>query len=84
MLSSRTHQINIDTVIYQIVHSRLDALWRAEVNSVQFANPLDIFPASRQSYHSGMKLREVCFEYLGGVTCGIAGYEYGEDGGGGG
>jgi len=75
----RTHQVEIDTMIHQIIHPRRRPLRRAEVDAVFSAHVLDLLPGAREADDRGVEFGEVAVQHGGRVPCGIAGYEDGEE-----
>ena len=80
-IALRIHQIEINTMIDQIILTLFDALRRTEINPIFLTHLLDLIPRSRQAYQSGVEFREVGLENRGRVARRVAGYEDGEEGG---
>ena len=76
----RTHQIEINTMIHQIIHPRLDPLRRTEIHPIQLADRLDLLPRARQADHVRMELFQIGLEHRRRVSCRITRYEEGEEG----
>lgn len=76
-----THQIEVDTVVHQIVLPWFYIFRRTKIHSVLFAHILNLLICTREPNDSRVELAEVFAEDFGGVTGWIAGNEYGtEDG----
>lgn len=74
-----THQIEVDTVINQVVLARLDVLGGAEVHAIRFTCILDLLVGACQADEVRMELCQVFLEHLGVVACRIACDHDGED-----
>jgi hypothetical protein len=74
------HQIEINTMIYQIILSLLDALGRTKIHAIFLTDVFDLVPGPCQTYERGMEFREVGVKNRRGVAGGIAGDEDGEEG----
>lgn len=74
-----THQIEINTMIHQIIHPRFNPRRRAEIYPIGFAHLLDLLVCAREAEHRGVEFRQVGFQDGGGVACGVAGDDDGEE-----
>lgn len=70
----RIHQIEVNTMIHQIVLSGLELRWSREIYSILLASILYLIILSCQAYNIIMKLLEVWFQYCRLVASRIAGY----------
>ena len=75
----RTHQIEVDAVIDQVVHVWCRALRRAEIHTIYFADVFDLLPRARQSHDPRMELGQVGLQYPRGVAGRVAGDEKREE-----
>lgn len=66
-------------MVHQIVHARLDALRRAEVDSVLLAHFFNLLVVAREAYEARVEFREVGAQDVGGVAGWVAGDEEGEE-----
>ena len=71
------HQVEINTVVHQIILSLLHPLRRAEVYPIRLAHTLDLLPTPRQANQVGMELLQVFLEHGRGVARRVAGDEHG-------
>lgn len=67
-----THQIEVDTVIHQIILPRLYIPRRAEIHTVLLANVLHLVVGARQADNPFMELLEILAQHLGRITGRIA------------
>ena len=60
--SHLTHQIEVYTMIHQIIHPRLHTLRRTEIHPVYLTHILDLLPCPRQAYKTRMELRQIMLQ----------------------
>jgi hypothetical protein len=73
----RIHNVEVNTMIDQIVLARLHVLRRAEIHAVHLAHVLRLLVGPREADELRVELVEVVAEDEGGVARRVAGYEEG-------
>jgi len=66
------HQIEVDTMIDQIILALLHALRRAEIHPIRFTDALYLLPSPCKPNEIWMELLEVFFEHSWGISGGVA------------
>lgn len=79
-ITLRIHQVEVNTVVHEVILARLDILRRAEVDAVLLAQRLDLVVCAGQADELGVELDQVLLKSLGVVACGVAGDEDREEG----
>lgn len=74
-----THQVEVDTVIHEVVLAGLDILRSTEVHTVLLADVLDLLVCASQADNAGVELLQVLAQHLGRITDGIASNENGHE-----
>ena len=72
LLKSLTHQVEVDTVVHQIVFARVHVLRCAEVHPVLLAHVLDLVVRASQADNISVELLEIRAQHFGGIASGIA------------
>jgi hypothetical protein len=75
VLCALTHQVEVDTVIHEVVLPRLHILRGTEVHTVLLAHVLDLFVRASQTDNAGVELLQVLAQDLGGIADRIASNE---------
>lgn len=68
----RTHQIEVNTVIYEIILSFFHAARRAKIHPIRLAHIFNLLVRARQTNELGMKLFQILLEYRRRISCRIA------------
>lgn len=74
-----THQIEVDTVINQVVLARFNIPRRAEVDAVLFANILHLLVGASQTNDARVELLQIFAQHLGAITSRVTGNENGQE-----
>jgi hypothetical protein len=78
------HQVEINTVVDEVVLALLDALGGREVHPIFLAHLFDLVPGARETNEVGVELGEIGSQHGRRVTRGVAGDEDGQQRRGGG
>lgn len=79
LISQLTHQVEVDTVVHEVVLSGLHILGGAEVHAVLLAHMLDLLVRASQADDAGVELLQILAKHLGCITDGITGNENGHE-----
>lgn len=75
MKISLTHQVEVDTVVNQVIFASLDIPGSTEVHPVLLADMLDLIIGTSQAHNTGVELLEVVAQNLRAVAGRVTGNE---------
>jgi len=70
-----THEIEVDTMIHQIILPRFHIRRRRKIYPISLAGRLDLPPRARQAYQIGMEFLQVFLRHRRRISCRVASYE---------
>ena len=79
VLSALTHQIEVDTVVHEVILAGLHVPGSTKVHTVLLADVLDLLVRASQADDARVELLQILAQHLGRITDGIASDENGQE-----